>query len=151
MHMNNNCHNINKLMINPGGQPEESLMGLICYCVQYKGPYLGKVSTHLSKLSGNNKIATSSLTNSWKAKLAAASVNGGSFCCDTQRWPIPATKVASPRCLYLASRSSKYWLIKAWFSTTLLLASYPNSVSCIIFPFLAAAWAQTLKCVGSII
>ena len=81
MHMNNNCHDINELMINPGGQPEESHIRLICYCAWYNNPYLAKVGSHLSRLSGNSKIATTSLLKPWKAMLAAASVKGSTEVC----------------------------------------------------------------------
>lgn len=76
MHMDNNCNNINEFMINLGGQPEESHTRLICCCVWYNNSYLGQVGTHLSRLSGNSKIATIFLPEPWKAMIAAASVNG---------------------------------------------------------------------------
>lgn len=77
----NNCHNINELTINPGGQPEENHIGLLCYYVYFKNSYLRKVTSHLSRDSGNSKIAASSLPKSWKAMLTAASVEGSTEVC----------------------------------------------------------------------
>lgn len=76
MHKNNNCHNINEVMINLGGQPEENHIRLTCYCVWYNNSYLGKVDSPLSRLYGKSNIATTSLPKPWKAMLGAASVKG---------------------------------------------------------------------------
>lgn len=73
--MNNNCNNTNELVVNSDGQPEENHTRLICCCVWYNNSYIGQAGSHLSRLSGNSKIASIFLPEPWKSMIAAASVN----------------------------------------------------------------------------